>query len=95
MDPAHQEVRKRRPVLHSGQPLLGVVFDADGVGGVDRAAHEGVGILVGVEGIDLELHLVAVGIGVVHRHRDAMMDTSIGRDPFLLQLQIVLEQIAQ
>jgi len=45
------------------------------------------------KGIDLQLHLIAVGIGVVHRHRHAVMDAPIGQDALVLELDVVLDQV--
>jgi hypothetical protein len=75
-----RQARHRRTGGDHGQPGLGIVFDADRVHAEAVAVHEGVGLVGRGEGVDLELRLVAVRIGVIHRHRDAVMDAPVWDD---------------
>ena len=52
-------------------------------------------LLDGREIIDLELNLVAVGIGVVERRRRSMIDWQHRQNTDLLQPPVILEQIVQ
>lgn len=54
-----------------------------------------IGFFTRTVAIDLQFHLIAVGIGVVHRHGDAVMNAPVGRDCLRFESRIILEQIVQ
>src|SRR3990170_5668991 len=87
---ASQELRHRGPGARFRQPFVRVIFDADGIRREMRPFHEGIGVLVRGKAVNLKLHLVAIGIGVVHRDRDAVVNAPIRFDALRLQLRIVL-----
>ena len=89
------EVFKGCPVAHRFEPLFGVEFHAHRVGFKGRSADVIIAVFGGVEGVHLELHLVAVGIGVVHGDRQPVMHAPVRFDAFGLALAVILEEVVQ
>jgi hypothetical protein len=89
-----KEFRLRNASAQPDEPVVRVIFNADRVR-AETIVHERVCLIVGLEGVDLELHLVAVGIREIHRHRYAVVDAPIRLDPIRSEPRIVLEQVAQ
>src|SRR5579875_220074 len=88
-----QEIRSGRAGPQACQNLVGIVFHADRIRTVVRSVHVRGGLLARAESIDLEFHLVAVRIGIVHRDRHTVVDAPVGQDTLLLQLRVVLEEV--
>jgi len=66
---AQEKIGDRRAGAQPGEPVVRVLFDADRIGREVRAGHERVGLFIRPIALHLKLHLVPIGIGVIHRHR--------------------------
>ena len=54
------------------------------------AVHKAVGAVDRVEAVGLELHLVAVRVGVVQRYGDAVVNTPVGHDVLGLEFEVLV-----
>src|SRR5207237_980224 len=75
----------------AGHPA-GIEGGADRIGGELGPSHVLGGLVGGGEVVDLELHQVAVGVAVVQRRGDAVLDGHEGLDAARHQLAVPFEQ---
>lgn len=73
--------------------LVRIKFHADWIPRKSGPSHERVRLLAGLKTLDLKLHLIPIGVRVVHRHRDSVVNAPIGLDTQCLELVVVVEQL--
>src|SRR5216683_8114672 len=85
-----------QPVLDALDHLVRVEIDADRVFVAGRApAHVVLALDRGLEIVDQQLDLVAIGVVIVHRGRDPVIDAAMRLDPLTLQVPVLVGQIAE
>ena len=79
--------------LSARQELVGIKFHADWILCKPRPSHESIRLLAQLETLNLKLHLISVGVRVIHRHRDSVVNAPIGLNSQFLELLIVVEKL--
>ena len=81
-----EEIRFRSTRLYAQPPYIRIEFHAmpKPVGAGVRRTHVRLGLFMGAKAVDLKLRLIAVWIGLIHRHADAVVDAFMGNDSLFL-----------